>query len=70
MKSLRRLLGLPHLSIRTYLLILILLLVLAYVITGPVYQFFTKLPSSPGAFHELENLNLEELLKTLEQKKQ
>lgn len=69
MKNLRRLFGLPHLSIRTYLLILILLLVLAYVITGPVYRFFTTFPSSPGAFHELENLNLEELLKTIEREK-
>lgn len=70
MKSLRRLMGLPHLPIRTYLLILILLLVLAYAITGPAHQFFTQLRTSLGSFYEPTDLERKELLKTIEEKNQ
>lgn len=64
MTSLRRLLGLPRLSIRIYLLILILLLALAYIVTGPAHRFFVNLRSSLGNFYEPKDIEREELLKT------
>jgi hypothetical protein len=70
MTSLRRLMGLPRLPIGAYLLILLLFLVLAYAITGPAHQFVTKFWSSLGSFYEPRDLEREELVKTLEQKKQ
>lgn len=70
MISLRRLMGLPRWPIRTYLLLLILFLVLAYAIAGPAHQFFTQFRSSLGSFYEPKDLEREEFLKSLEQKKQ
>jgi hypothetical protein len=49
MMSLRRLLGFPRLSMRIYLLILALFLILAYIVTGSAHQFFTQLRSSVGS---------------------
>lgn len=69
MMNLRRLMGLPRLPIRTYLLILLLFLVLAYAIAGPVHQFFTKFRSVLSSSYEPTD-EWEELLKTLKQKKQ
>ena len=45
MTSLRRLLGLPRLPNRIYLLILALFLVLAYIVSG-AHQFFTSLEAN------------------------
>lgn len=69
MTSLRRLMGFPRLPLRVYLLILLLFLVLAYAITGPAHQFFTKFRSSLGSFYEPRDLEREELLKTTEREK-
>ena len=70
MTSLRRLIGLPRFPIRIYLLILALFLVLAYIVTGPAHQFFsTKLQSTLGSFYEPKDIEREEYLKTIEQKK-
>lgn len=70
MTSLRRLMRLPHLPMRIYLLVLALFLILAYTITGPAYQFFAKLYSSSlGSFYEPKDLEREEYLKTIEQNK-
>ncbi len=70
MISLRRLMGLPRFPMRVYMLILALLLVLAYAITGPAHDFFAKLRSSIGFFYEPKDFEREEFLKTLEQKRQ
>jgi len=70
MTSPQRLLGLPRLPLRIYVLILALLLVFAYILTGPAHQFFTKLASSLGSFYEPTGLEREEYLKAIEQKKQ
>ena len=70
MTNLRRLMGLPRLPIRIYVLVLALLLVFAYILTGPAHQFFTKLASSLGSFYEPTGLEREEYLKAIEQKKQ
>lgn len=70
MTSLRRLLGLPRLPLRVYALILTLLLVLAYIITGPMHGFFTKFRSSLGTFYEPSDSEREEFLKRLEQPRQ
>lgn len=69
MTSLRRLMGFPRLPLRVYLLILLLFLVLAYAITGPAHQFFTRLRSSIGTFYEPKDLEREEFLKTTEQER-
>ena len=69
MISLRRLMGLPRFPMRVYMLILALLLVLAYIVTGPAHQFFAKLRSSLGLFYEPEDFEREEFLKTLKQEK-
>ena len=69
MTSLRRLMGLPRLRIRTYLLILILFLVLAYAITGLAHQFFAQFSSSLGSFYEPKDREREEYLKTIERTK-
>lgn len=70
MTTRRRLLGLPRLPIRIYVLILALSLVFAYIVTGPVHQFFAKLYSpSVGSFYEPKDLEREEHMKTIEQKK-
>lgn len=69
MTSLRRLMGLPRFPMRVYVLILALLLVLAYVITGPAHDFFAKFRSSVGFFYEPKDLEREEYLKTIEQMK-
>jgi hypothetical protein len=68
MTSLRRLMGLPRLPIRIYVLILALFLVFAYAVTGPMPLFFAKLRSSLGLFYEPKDREREELLKTIEQK--
>lgn len=70
MINLRRLMGLPPLRIRTYLLFLILFLALAYVITGPAYRFFVSLHSSLGNFYEPKDFEREEHLKAIEQSKE
>ena len=62
--------GLPRLPIRIYVLILALLLVFAYILTGPAHQFLTKLASSLGSFYEPTGLEREEYLKAIEQKEQ
>jgi hypothetical protein len=70
MTSLRRLMGLPRLPIRTYLLILLLFLVLAYAIAGPAHQFLAKLYSSSlGSFYEPKDLEREKYSKTIEPEK-
>ncbi len=70
MTSLRRLIGLPRLPIRIYLLIFALLLVFAYIVSGPAHQFFVKVYSSSlGSFYEPKDFEREEHLKTIEQKK-
>jgi hypothetical protein len=43
MTSLRRFLGLPRFPARIYLLILALLLLIAYFVSGPMLQFYHKL---------------------------
>lgn len=68
MTSLRRLMGLPRLPVRTYVLILALFLLIAYIVSGPVSQFFYKLRFSPGSFYEPKDREREEFLKTIEQK--
>lgn len=60
MTSPQRLLGLPRLPIRIYLLILALFLMLAYILTGPAHQFFAKLQSNLGSFYEPKDLEREE----------
>ena len=70
MTSLRRLMGLPRLPTRIYVLILALFLILAYTVTGPAHQFFVKLRSSLGFFYETKDFEREEYLKTIEQRKQ
>lgn len=70
MINLRRLMGLPRLPLRIYMLILALFLVLAYIVTGPIHEFFTKLRSSLGLFYEPRDVEREELLKRLEQTRQ
>lgn len=70
MTSLRRLMGLPRWPIRTYLLILLLFLALAYVITGPAHQFFVNLRSSLGTFYEPKDLERQEHLKTIERNRE
>lgn len=70
MTNIRRLMGLPRFPLRVYLLILALLLILAYTITGPAHQFFVNLRSSMGTFYEPKDLQREEYLKTIEEKKQ
>lgn len=70
MTSLRRLMGLPRFPLRVYLLILALLLILAYTVTGPAHQFFVNLRSSIGTFYEPKDIEREELLKTIEQNKE
>lgn len=70
MTSLRRLMGLPRFPMRVYVLILALLLVLAYVITGPVQQYFVKLGSSLGVFYEPKDVQREEFLKTPERRQE
>ncbi len=70
MTGLRRLLGLPRLPISIYVLILALLLVFAYIVTGPAHQFFTKPGSSLGSSYEPTGLEREEYLKAIEQKEQ
>ncbi|MBI4379574.1 MAG: hypothetical protein HY574_00020 [candidate division NC10 bacterium] len=69
MTSLRRLMGLPRLPIRIYVLILALFLVLAYIVTGPAHQFFAQLRSSLGSFDEPTDRDREEYLKIIEQEK-
>ncbi len=69
MTGLRRLIGLPRLPIRIYLLALALFLVLAYLVTGPAHQFIAKLQSTLGSFYEPKDLEREEYLKTIEQEK-
>ena len=69
MTSLRRLIGLPRVPIRIYLLILALFLVFAYIVTGPAHQFFAKVQSTLGSFYEPTDLEREEYLKALEQTK-
>ena len=70
MTSLRRLMGLPRFPIRTYVLILSLLLVFAYIVSGPVHQFFVKLWASLGSFYTPMDREREgEILKTIEEKK-
>jgi hypothetical protein len=68
MTNLRRLMGLPRLPIRIYLLVFAVLLVFAYIVTGPAPQFFAKLRSSLGSFYEPKDREREEFLKTIEQK--
>lgn len=63
MIKLRRLMGLPRFPIRVYMLILVLLLVLAYAITGPAYQFFATLRSSLSFFYDPRDFEREERLK-------
>ena len=70
MTNLRRLMGIPRLPIRIYVLILALLLVFAYIVTGPVHQLFVKAQSNLGSFYEPTGLEREEYLKAIEQKKQ
>ena len=70
MTSLRRLMRLPRFPMRVYVLILALLLVLAYVITGPAHDFFAKFRSSVGFFYyEPQDLEREEYLKTIKPEK-
>lgn len=69
MINLRRLMGLPRLPLRIYMLILALFLVLAYIVTGPIHGFFTKLRSSLGLFYEPRDFEREELLKTIERER-
>jgi hypothetical protein len=69
MTTLRRLMRLPRLPMSIYLLILALLLVIAYIVTGPAHQFFTQFRSSLGSFYEPRDLEREEHLKTLKQEK-
>ncbi len=68
MTAIRRLLGLPRLSFRIYLLIFALLLVFAYIVTVPAHQFFAKFWSSMGSFYEPKDLEREEHLKIIEEK--
>ncbi len=69
MTTLRRLMGLPRLPIRIYVLILALFLVFAYIVTGPAYQLLAKFYSSLGSFYEPKDLEREEHVKTIEQEK-
>lgn len=66
MTSLRRLIGLPRLPCRIYILILILMLLLAYCVSGSAYQFFANLEYDLWfCYHPKEWV---EYLKTLEEK--
>jgi hypothetical protein len=67
MTSLRRLMGLPRLPIRIYVLILVLFLVFAYAVIGPMFQFLASFHSSLGLFYEPKDREREEYLKTIEQ---
>jgi len=58
--SLRRLLGVPRLSFRIYVLILALLLLAAYIVTGPTHQFFAKVQSTLGSFYEPKDFERED----------
>lgn len=69
MTSLRRLMGLPRLPIRIYLLVFALLLVFAYIVTGPVHKFFAQLSRSLGSYYEPKDRDREEYLKIIEQEK-
>lgn len=69
MTSLRRLMGLPRLPMRIYVLILALFLVLAYIVTGPAHQFFAQFRSSLGSYYEPKDRDREEYLKIIEQEK-
>lgn len=69
MTSLRRLMGLPRLPVRIYLLVFALLLVFAYIVTPPVHQFFAQFHSSLGSFYEPMDRDREEYLKIIEQEK-
>ena len=70
MTSLRRLMGLPRFPIGTYILVLSLLLVFAYIVSGPAYQFFVKLGTSLGSLYAPMDREREgEILKTIEEKK-
>ena len=69
MTSLRRLLGLPRLPISIYILILAVLLVFAYIVTGPAHQFFAKVQSTLGSFYAPTDLQREEFLNALEQRR-
>ncbi len=63
MTNLRRLMGLPRLPIRIYILILALFLVLAYIVTGPTPQFFAELRASLGSlgsFYEPKDFERED----------
>lgn len=68
MTSLRRRLGLPRLSIKTYILILLLLFVFAYIVTGPAHEFFAKVQSNLGSFYVPMERQAEEYLKAHEEK--
>lgn len=69
MTSLRRLIGLPRLPIRIYLLVFALLLIFAYIVAGPMHQFFAQFRSSLGSFYEPKDRDREEYLKIIEQEK-
>jgi hypothetical protein len=49
------------------MLILALFLTFAYMVAGPAYEFFAKLPSSLRLLYEPRDFEREELLKRLEQ---
>ncbi len=70
MRSLRQLIGLPRFPLRVYVLTLGLFLVLAYLLTGPVYHFLAKLPSALGSFYEPKDHERGEFLKHLETNEQ
>ncbi len=66
MRSPRQLIGLPRFPLRVYVLTLALFLVLAYLLTGPVYHFVVKLRSALGSFYEPKDHERGEFLKHLE----
>ena len=60
--------GLPRLPIGIYGLILMLLLLFAYLITGPAHEFFVKVQSNLGSFYEPRDFQREEYMKSQEEK--
>jgi hypothetical protein len=60
--------GFPRLPTGVYALILILMLLFAYLITGPAHQFFVKVQSNLGSFYEPRDFQREEYIKSQEEK--
>lgn len=61
--------GLPRLPCGIYVLILILMLLFAYLISGPMHQLFVKVQSTLGSFYEPRDFQREEyIIKSQEEK--